>query len=105
MTMKGAFGPPAIQPFPKWRPAPHKYEAQKTPLLSGPKLAQTGILGVEWPLVALAIDTGAVIVSLSVIQKAKGTMKYVAWGVLVLSALRGVNDLARLVAGLFPAGR
>lgn len=99
MTTKGAFSPVAVQGPPRWSPAPNVYKPR--PALGGPGLGQYGPLGVDYPLIELAIDSGAFVLAWTAIPKVSGTLKYLAWGVLILSGLRGLNDLAKTFALLF----
>lgn len=97
LTLAGA--PATAAPaLPRWRPAPHKWTPRPGRLGSA-RMGQFGPLGIDYPLISLAIDIGAGAVAYAALRKSKpqGVMLYITWGVLILSGLRALSDAAKLI--------
>jgi hypothetical protein len=57
----------------------------------------------DHPLIALAVDAGAISISALGIRKFDGIWKTVSWAVLVASGIKAINDLVRLMTTPGPA--
>jgi hypothetical protein len=82
-----------------WRPAQFAAIASKFPRTPAPaRLGQAGSQSIfEHPLVSLAIDGAAAALGAVGTAHYKGTWRYVSWGVLIASSIRGLVDFIRLM--------
>lgn len=96
--------PVGIRPA-AWTPAP--FRPTGSPFMAQPRRRMGQLFGstslFNHPAVELAIDAGAISISYLATKQFKGNWRYVAWGTLIASSIKALNDLVRLFTMPGPA--